>query len=117
MRTLFVAALVVVSALFVLLGQSRPGEQPARVTASPQQPAPQAFIDKLLDMANVGPNDCVVDLASRDARIVIAAAKRGAHGVGLECSKDVAGRARIAPASKPLVTEVESRASEDGGHS
>lgn len=44
MRALFVAALAVVSAPFMLLGQRRPGEQPARVTALPQQPAPQAFI-------------------------------------------------------------------------
>jgi hypothetical protein len=83
---------VVVSAPFALLGQSRLGEQPARLAASPQQPAPQAFIDKMLDMADVGPKDYVVDVGSGDARILIAAARRGANGVGFQSGPDMARR-------------------------
>lgn len=65
MRALLVAVVVVVSAPFVLLGQSRLEEHPARITASPQQLPPEAFIDKIVDMANVGPKDYVIGPAWR----------------------------------------------------
>ena len=40
-------------------------------------PTPQALVEKMLDMAKVGPNDYVIDLGSGDGRNVIGAAKRG----------------------------------------
>jgi SAM-dependent methyltransferase len=46
---------------------------------------PQAVVDKMLDLAQVGPEDFVIDLGSGDGRIVITAAKnRGARGFGVE---------------------------------
>lgn len=52
----------------------------------PYVPTPQEVVEKMLDLANVGPGDYVVDLGSGDGRIVIAAAKRGAfaHGVDID---------------------------------
>lgn len=50
----------------------------------PYVPTPENVVEKMLDMANVGPGDYVIDLGSGDGRIVIAAAKRGAYGHGVD---------------------------------
>jgi SAM-dependent methyltransferase len=47
-------------------------------------PTPQSVVDRMLDMAGVGPGDVVVDLGSGDGRTVIGAAKRGATALGIE---------------------------------
>jgi SAM-dependent methyltransferase len=47
-------------------------------------PTPTRVVEAMLTLAAVGPNDVVYDLGSGDGRIVIAAAKRGARGVGIE---------------------------------
>jgi SAM-dependent methyltransferase len=47
-------------------------------------PTPQKVVDAMLTLAGVGPKDLVYDLGSGDGRIVIAAARRGARGVGIE---------------------------------
>jgi SAM-dependent methyltransferase len=50
---------------------------------------PQVVVDKMLDMARVGPRDFVMDLGSGDGRLVIAAAKRGARAFGVEYDADL----------------------------
>jgi SAM-dependent methyltransferase len=47
-------------------------------------PTPATLVDKMLDMAEVGPEDYVIDLGSGDGRNIIAAAKRGARALGVE---------------------------------
>lgn len=47
-------------------------------------PTPNEVVSAMLDIAKVGPRDLVYDLGSGDGRIVIAAARRGARGVGIE---------------------------------
>src|SRR4051812_25746097 len=47
-------------------------------------PTPPALVEKMLDMAKVTPRDFVMDLGSGDGRNIIAAAKRGAHALGVE---------------------------------
>ena len=47
-------------------------------------PTREVVVDAMLDAAKVGPNDIVYDLGCGDGRIVIAAAKRGARGVGVD---------------------------------
>jgi len=47
-------------------------------------PTRETVVDAMLDTADVGPNDVVYDLGCGDGRIVIAAAKRGARGVGID---------------------------------
>jgi hypothetical protein len=47
-------------------------------------PTPYALVEKMLDMAKLTPQDYVIDLGSGDGRNVIAAAKRGARGHGVE---------------------------------
>jgi SAM-dependent methyltransferase len=50
----------------------------------PYVPTPERVVAKMLEVAKVGPNDVVYDLGSGDGRIVIAAAKKGARGVGID---------------------------------
>ena len=52
-------------------------------------PTPQVVVDKMLDMARVGPRDYVMDLGSGDGRTVITAAKRGARALGVEYNPDM----------------------------
>ena len=47
-------------------------------------PTPPDVVEKMLSIAEVGEGDVVYDLGSGDGRIVIGAAERGAHGVGVE---------------------------------
>lgn len=47
-------------------------------------PTPDFVVEEMLDMAGVGPGDYVIDLGCGDGRIVIAAAKRGAFGHGVD---------------------------------
>ena len=57
-------------------------------------PTSPAQVAAMLDMAGVGPGDTVIDLGSGDGRIVIAAATRGARGIGLEYNADLVALAR-----------------------
>lgn len=51
----------------------------------PYVPTPQAVVDRMLEIARVGPNDYLIDLGSGDGRIVITAAKRfGTRGFGVD---------------------------------
>jgi SAM-dependent methyltransferase len=87
---------------------------PAQVFLSkpPYVPTPQSTVDRMLELARVGPEDFVVDLGSGDGRIVITAAQKyGARGVGIEIEPDLvnlsqyyARRAGVADRAK-FVTE------------
>ena len=57
-------------------------------------PTPPELVEKMLDMAKVTPQDDVVDLGSGDGRNVIAAARRGAAGVGFEYNPDMVSLSR-----------------------
>ena len=52
-------------------------------------PTPPELVEKMMDMAQVGPNDIVMDLGSGDGRNIIAAAKRGATAIGVEFNPDM----------------------------
>src|ERR671937_1109646 len=53
-------------------------------------PTPDEVVDRMLTMAQVTPNDFVVDLGSGDGRTVIAAAKKfGAKSLGIEYNPDM----------------------------
>jgi SAM-dependent methyltransferase len=47
-------------------------------------PTPDRTVEATLDLAGLKPTDYVIDLGSGDGRMVIAAAKRGAQGHGVE---------------------------------
>ena len=48
------------------------------------EPTPRAVVETMLDLAQVVKGDVVYDLGCGDGRIVVAAAKRGAGGIGIE---------------------------------
>jgi len=60
----------------------------------PYVPTAPNVVETMLSIANVGPQDYVVDLGSGDGRIVIAAARRhGARGLGVELDENLVARA------------------------
>ena len=52
-------------------------------------PTPQELVDKMLEIAEVTPQDFVIDLGSGDGRTVISAAKLGAKAMGIEYNPDM----------------------------
>ena len=50
----------------------------------PYVQTPVEIVERMMRMAEVGPGDNIIDLGSGDGRIVIAAAKRGARGLGVD---------------------------------
>jgi hypothetical protein len=52
-------------------------------------PTSPAMVEKMLDHAKVTPEDFVIDLGSGDGRTIIAAAKRGVRGLGVEFNADL----------------------------
>jgi ribosomal protein L11 methylase PrmA len=61
-------------------------------------------IEVMLDVAQVGPGDVVYDLGCGEGEIVIAAALRGARGVGVEIDPERIANARL-NAARAGVTE------------
>jgi SAM-dependent methyltransferase len=55
---------------------------------------PDNVTQAMVHLANIGPEDYVIDLGSGDGRIVIAAAKRGARGLGIEIVPDLVEKSR-----------------------
>lgn len=52
-------------------------------------PTPQALVERMLDLAEVTPDDILIDLGSGDGRTVITAAKRGLRAHGIEYNPDM----------------------------
>jgi SAM-dependent methyltransferase len=58
-------------------------------------PTPQPVVDRMLEIAKVGPKDMVYDLGCGDGRIVVTAARdRGARGVGIDIDPQRIAEAR-----------------------
>src|SRR4051812_49365871 len=57
-------------------------------------PTSQALVNRMLDLAKVGPNDIHYDLGSGDGRTVITAAKRGAKAFGVEYNPNMVALSR-----------------------
>ena len=55
----------------------------------PYVPTPQEVVERMLEIARVGPNDYLIDLGSGDGRIVVTAAKKhGARGFGVDLNPE-----------------------------
>ena len=52
-------------------------------------PSPPETVEKMMEVGKITPQDFVIDLGSGDGRNVIAAAKRGARGLGVEYNNDM----------------------------
>lgn len=70
-------------------------------------PTPDAAVDRMLSIANVGPRDLVYDLGSGDGKIAIMAARRfGARAVGVEFDSDMIERSRAAAQKEGVADRV-----------
>jgi SAM-dependent methyltransferase len=78
-----VAALAVAASSALVAQQSAP-QKPVRTPDIHWVPTPDAVVDGMLKLAKVGKNDVVYDLGCGDGKIVIAAARLGARGVGVD---------------------------------
>ena len=84
--------------------------QPAHARDVPFVPTPEKVVERMLDLAQVGPKDVVYDLGSGDGRIVIAAAKRhGARGVGIDIDPERIKEARANARKAGVANRVEFR--------
>jgi SAM-dependent methyltransferase len=70
----------------LVLGAAVPSAQqkPLRTPDVPFEPSPHLVVERMLELAAVRKGDVVYDLGCGDGRIVIAAAQKGAHGVGID---------------------------------
>ena len=86
-----------ITAVLIASGPALLGQQQKPFTPTEYQPGKDvvwvpsspAMVAKMLDLAKVTPQDFVIDLGSGDGRNVIAAAKRGARGLGVEFNPDM----------------------------
>jgi hypothetical protein len=82
------------------------GEEPRSV--SPYVPSPESVVAEMLELAEVGPDDYVIDLGSGDGRIVLTAAKVfGARGLGVEIEPDLVALANATAREQGLAGRVE----------
>jgi cyclopropane fatty-acyl-phospholipid synthase-like methyltransferase len=71
-----------------LCQQQAPGDYLEKIV--PYVPTPLEVVQRMLEIAKVGPDDLVYDLGSGDGRIVIMAAQKfGARAVGVELDPDL----------------------------
>ena len=78
---------------------------PLRTADVVYEPTPMAVVDTLIVAANVGPKDVVYDLGCGDGRFLVAAARRGATGVGFDLNQNLVEWA----AANALAERVEAR--------
>lgn len=72
----------------------------------PFVPTPQIVVDRMLELAEVGPGDYVIDLGSGDGRIVVSAAKLGAVGHGVDLNPERIQEARENAAEEGVADRV-----------
>jgi len=91
-RSMFIIFLILTTNLYAQKPGSESGFEP-RVGQEGKDvvwvPTPYELANKMLEIANVSPNDFVIDLGSGDGRIVIAAAKLGARALGIEYNQEM----------------------------
>lgn len=103
LRTAAAAFALVTLALPSASAQTPAGAEPVPATQSarpsldvPYVPTPQALVERMLALAEVGPNDYVIDLGSGDGRIPVTAARlHGARAFGIDIDPE-----RVAEANR-----------------
>jgi protein-L-isoaspartate O-methyltransferase len=73
------------------------------------EPSPPEVVRAMLQLAEVGPGDVVYDLGCGDGRIVVAAAKLGARGVGVDLDPERVREARASVRAAGVEDRVEIR--------
>jgi SAM-dependent methyltransferase len=80
--------------VLVILGFALSSHATAQDLDVPYVPTPDNVVERMLDLTDVKSSDYVIDLGSGDGRIVIAAAKRGASGHGIDLDPERVAEAR-----------------------
>jgi SAM-dependent methyltransferase len=76
-------------------------------TGGPYVPTPPAVVEAMLKLADVGPNDYVIDLGSGDGRIVLmAATKFKAGGMGYDIDPDLVEEANASAKKQGIADRV-----------
>jgi len=73
---------------------------------APYWRTPQPVVERMLDLAGVGPGDTLIDLGSGDGRIVIAAALRGARAIGVDIDGERIAEAEAAAQAAGVAARV-----------
>ncbi|MGK0298622.1 MAG: SAM-dependent methyltransferase [Gammaproteobacteria bacterium] len=60
----------------------------------PYVESPDEIVEVMMNISDIGPTDYVIDLGTGDGRIVIAAAKRGAKGFGVDLDPELIAAAK-----------------------
>ena len=94
MRTLLCNFVFLLATVAPVLAQEKPQEPFVPRSGQPGKdvvwvPSPPEMVNKMLEIAKVTPADYVIDLGSGDGRNIIAAAKLGARGHGVEYNPDM----------------------------
>jgi len=89
----------------VLPGLIATGPALAAELVAPYVNTPREDVELMLEMADAGPGDYLIDLGAGDGRIVITAALRGAMGHGVELDRQLVTLAR----EQARATEVDDR--------
>ncbi len=112
-RMSFIAAIMFLGACATLQAQESATAAPSAAQAKAYEPSigqagkdvvwvptPQTLVDRMLNMAELGAGDHLVDLGSGDGRTVITAAKRGATARGIEYNPELVELSRRAAAQE-----------------
>jgi hypothetical protein len=84
------AALAVVTLMACAMVPAAAQQKEPERTGGPYVPTPQVVVDQMLRMANVGPDDYVIDLGSGDGVIVLTAATQfKARGFGVDIDPEL----------------------------
>ena len=87
----------------------QPSPQPIKIKSIPVEvmtklvPSSNPDVETMLDIANVGPGDVVLDPGCGDGRILVAATKRGAKAIGIELNADTASKTYNLLGSNPRI--------------
>ncbi|PPE71571.1 methyltransferase domain-containing protein [Caldimonas thermodepolymerans] len=112
-RRLFMASTLRTAAAVALpmaLPLVRAQEGTAVALDVPYVPTPQPVVDRMLQLARVGPDDVVYDLGCGDGRVVITAAKAyGARGIGIDIDPQRIAEARANAKRAGVTDKVEFR--------
>lgn len=75
----------------------------------PYVPTPPDVVEAMLDLAQLGTDDYLIDLGSGDGRIAIAAGRRGARALGVDIDPDRVAEAALAARMAELESRVQFR--------
>lgn len=83
------------------------GRRDEPLPVAPYVPSPESIVSEMLTLAEVGPDDHVIDLGSGDGRIVITAAKLfGASGLGVDIDAGLVADANASAAAQGVADRV-----------